>query len=81
MKEVASQRWLMFSKLWLCYNEAQEDSDETSIIQLNEVFAKHSKDDEIFPLTVTEIVDAQKADNKLKEFFKPNATLDKGLEL
>jgi hypothetical protein len=24
-KEVTSQRWLMFSKLWSCYNEAQED--------------------------------------------------------
>jgi hypothetical protein len=80
-KEVASQRWLMFSKLWSCNNEAQEDSDETNTIHLNEVFANHCKDYEIYSLTVTEIVDAQKADNKLKEFFKPNATLDKGLEL
>jgi hypothetical protein len=80
-KEVTSQRWLMFSKIWSCYNEAQENSDETNIIQLNEVFANHSEDNEIYPLTVTEIVDAQKVDNKLKEFFKPNATLDKGLEL
>ncbi len=80
-KEIASQRWLMFSKLWSCYNEAQEDSDETNIIQLNEVFANHSEDNEIYPLTVTEIVDAQKADTKLKDYFKPNATLDKGLEL
>jgi hypothetical protein len=71
----------MFSKLWPCYNEAQEDSDETNIIQLNEVFANHSKDDEIYPLTITEIVHAQKANTKLKKFFKTNATLDKGLEL
>ncbi len=71
----------MFSKLWSCYNEAQEDSDKTNIIQLNEVFANHSKDNEIYPLTVTEIVDAQKADTKLKELFKSNASLDKGLEL
>ncbi len=71
----------MFSKLWSCYNEAQEDPDEPNTIHLNEVFTNHSKDNEIYPLTVTEIVDAQKADNKLKEFFKPNATLDKGLEL
>jgi hypothetical protein len=48
---------------------------------LNEVFTNHSKDNNIYPLTVTEIVDTQKADNKLKEFFKTNATLDKGLEL
>jgi hypothetical protein len=68
-KEAASQRWLMFSKLWLCYNEAQEDSDKTNTIQLNEVFTNHSEDNEIYPPTVTEIVDTQKADNKLKEFF------------
>ncbi len=80
-KEATSQRWLMFSKLWSCYNEAQEDSDKTNTIQLNEAFANHSKDDEIYPLIVTEIVNAQKADTKFKEFFKPNATLDKGLEL
>ena len=34
-----------------------------------------------YPLTVKEIIEAQKADNKLKHFFKHNATLDKGLEL
>ena len=59
----------MFSKLWSCYNEAQEDSDKTNIIQLNEVFTNHSKDAEIYPLTVTEIEDTQKADNKLKHFL------------
>ena len=80
-KETTSQQLLMFSKLWLCYNEAQEDPDKTNIIQLNEVFSNHREDDKIYPLTVTEIVDAQKADTKLKHFFKHNATLDKGLEL
>jgi hypothetical protein len=80
-KEATSQRWLMFSKLRSCYNEAQEDPDKTNIIQLNEVFANHSKDDEIFPLTVIEIVDAQKADTKLKHCFEHEGTLDKGLEL
>ncbi len=41
----------MFSKLWLCYNEAQEDPDETNIIQTNEVFANHSEENKIYPLT------------------------------
>jgi hypothetical protein len=58
----------MFSKLWSCYNEAQENSNETNIIQLNEAFTNHSEDNAIYPLTLTEIVDAQKADNKLKDF-------------
>ncbi len=70
-KEVTSQRWLMFSKLWSCYNEAQEDSDETNTIQLNKVFANHSKDNEIYPLTITEIVDTQKADRNLKNSLNP----------
>jgi hypothetical protein len=78
---MTSQRWLMFSKLWSCYNASQEDPDKTNIIQMNEVFANHSEEDEIYPLTVKEIIEAQKADNKLKHFFKHNATLDKRLEL
>ncbi len=41
----------------------------------------HSEEDKIYPLTVTEIADTQKADIKLKYFFKHNATLDKRLEL
>jgi hypothetical protein len=48
---------------------------------MNEVFANHSEEDKIYPLTIKEIIEAQKADNKLKCFFKINATLDKGLEL
>jgi hypothetical protein len=68
-KEMTSQRWLMFSKLWSCYNEAQEDPDESIIIQMNEVFVNRSEEDKIYPLTVKEIIEAQKADNKLKHFF------------
>ncbi len=51
------------------------------LIQMNKVFANRNEEDEIYPLTVKEIIEAQKADNKLKRFFKINATLDKGLEL
>ena len=72
---MAFQRWLMYSKLWSCYNEAHEDSDETNTIQMNEVFANRSEEDEIYPLTVKEIIEAQKADNKLKRFFKKSMQL------
>ncbi len=48
---------------------------------MNHVFANCSEEDEIYPLTVKEIVEAQKTDAKLKHFFKHNATLEKGLEL
>jgi hypothetical protein len=57
----ARQRWLMCSKFWSCYNKKQEDPDETNTIQMNQVFANRSQEDEIYPLTVKEIVEAQKA--------------------
>ncbi len=77
----ACQRWLMCSKFWSCYNKTQEDPDETNTIQMNQVFANPSEEDEIHPLTVKEIVEVQEADTKLKHLFKSNAVLDKGLEL
>ena len=70
----------MFSKFWSCYNETQ-DPVETNMIQMNHLFANHSEEDEIYPLTVKEIVEAQKADTTLTHFFKCNVVLDKGLEL
>jgi len=39
------------------------------------VFANHSKEDEIFPLTVREIADAQKAYVKLKLLLMKDAVL------
>jgi hypothetical protein len=79
-KEEGCQKWLMFSKLWTCYNETQ-DPIKTSTTQMNHVFANRSEEDEIYPLTAKEIVEAQQADITLKHFFKRNAVLDKGLEL
>jgi len=71
---------MMFSKFWSCFSETQ-DPDETNTIKINHVFANCSKEEEIFSLTVKEIVAAQKADPILKHFFKRNAVLDKGVEL
>jgi hypothetical protein len=48
---------------------------------MNQVFANRSEEDEIYPLTVKEIVEAQKADPILTHFFKSNAVLSKGLKL
>ncbi len=70
----------MCSKFWTCYNKIQGDPDETNTIQMNQVFKNHSEEDEIYPLTVKEIVEAQQADSKLKYFFKSNVVLDKGLD-
>ncbi len=48
---------------------------------LNQVFANHSEEVEIFPLTTPEIAKAQKADVKHKHCFKHNAVLDKGMDV
>jgi hypothetical protein len=45
------------------------------------VFANCSKEEEIFPLTTTEIAEVQKANSKFKHCFKRNAVLDKGLDV
>jgi hypothetical protein len=71
---------MMVTKYWSCFSETQ-GPDETNMIKMNHVFANCNDKDEIFPLTVNEIVAAQKADPILKHFFKRNAVLDKGLEL
>ena len=71
---------MMISKFWSCYNETQ-DPDELNTIKINHVFANRSKEDENFPLTMKEIVEAQKADPILKHLFKSNAVLSKELEL
>jgi hypothetical protein len=80
-KVESNQRWMMFSKFWSCYNKTQ-DQDEINPIKMNQVFANRSKEEEIYPLTVKEIIEAQKADPILTHFFKSNAVLvSKGLEL
>jgi len=60
---------MMFSKFWSCFNETQ-DPDELNTIEMNHVFANCSEEDEIFPLTVKEIVEAQKADQILADWHK-----------
>jgi hypothetical protein len=59
----------------------QGGPDKTNTIQMNQVFANRSEEDETYPQTAKEIVEAQKAVTKLKHLFKSNAVLDKGLEL
>ena len=44
---------------------------------MNQVFANRSEDDEIYPLTVSEIAEAQKANAEFKNCFKRNAVIVK----
>jgi hypothetical protein len=64
-KVISNHKWMMFSKFWSCFIETQ-DPDELNTIKINHVFANRSKEDENFPLTMKEIVEAQKADPILK---------------
>ncbi len=73
-------KWKTFSKSWHSYNE-HNPGNETQECNLNKVLANCSKEEEIFPITTPEIVEAQKADSKLKHCFKRNAVLDKGLDV
>jgi hypothetical protein len=44
------------------------------------VFATHGEEDEIYPLTIIEIAEAQKRDQNLKIYYKRNAkTPEKGM--
>ena len=56
-KVESNQQWMMFSKFWSCFSKTQ-DPDESNTIKMNHVFANRSKEDEIFPLTMKEIVEA-----------------------
>jgi len=77
-KDLAHQKWNAFSKHWRGCNETNSQSN-TNRVHLNQVFANRSEDDEIYPLTVSEITEAQKADAAFKHCFKCNTVFDKGL--
>jgi hypothetical protein len=50
----------------------------------NLVFAHHEEEEEVYPLTLTEIADAQPKDQELKAYFKKNAIMphkDMGVQL
>jgi hypothetical protein len=77
---VDSQRWKRFSTLWHSKNEnnLSKHQQETN---LNSVFANHSNEDEIYPLTAQEVTDVQKTDATLKHCFKRNYVFDKGVDI
>jgi hypothetical protein len=74
-------KWKTFSKLSHCYHKNNPGNETQECNLVDKVFANHSKEEEIFPLTTPEIAEAQKANSKLKHCFKRNAVLDKGLDV
>jgi hypothetical protein len=60
------------------------DSYTNKLDDLNLVFAHHEKEAKVHPLTLTEIADAQRKDQELKDYFKKNEKMqqkDIGLHL
>ncbi len=51
------QNWMTFSKRWCEYNETHNSTDKHNY-SMNNVFANHIKEEDIYPLTVKEIAEA-----------------------
>jgi hypothetical protein len=69
------QNRMMVSKKWCKLNIDSDnlDSYTDQHDDWNLVFAHHKEEDKIYPLTLTEIADAQRKDQELKLYFKKNA--------
>ncbi len=88
VRDNGSQRqcWMMVLKNWC---ELDNDSDNLDSYtskhdDWNLVFTHHKKEEEVYPLTLTEIADAQCKDQELKDYFKTNAIMpqkDMGIQL
>jgi hypothetical protein len=79
-EELSAQHWKSFVHHWQCCYKSSMPT-QAYCFHMNEVFANHSDEDEIYPLTTEEIAEAQRADASLKHLFKRNAVIDQGLEI
>ncbi len=75
----SSQRqcWMTVSKNWckLDIDSDNLDSYTNKHDDWNLVFAHHEEEEEVYPLTLIEIADAQHKDQELKVYFKKNAKM------
>ena len=60
------QNWMTFSKCWCKYELTHNNSTNKHNYSMNSVFANRSEEEEIFPLTVKEIAEAQGLDKLFK---------------
>jgi hypothetical protein len=77
---VDSQHWKEFSTLWRSYNE-NNPSKHQQECNLHNVFANHSDEEEMYPLTAQGVTDAQRADATLKHCFKCSHVFDKVIDI
>ncbi len=76
-KSLQKQSWMTALKNWckLDIDSDNLDSYTNKHDNWNLVFAHHKEEDEIYPLTLTEIADVQHKDQELKVYFKKNAKM------
>ena len=72
LKRSQEQSWMTVLKHW-CNLEIDTNKPK----DLNFAFANHREEDEIYPLITIEIAEAQRKDQKLKDYFKKNAKMPK----
>ncbi len=80
------QCWVTVLKNWckLDIDSDNLDSYTNKHDNWNLVFAHHKEEEEVYPLILTEIADAQRKDQELKSYFKKNAIMphkDMGIQL
>jgi hypothetical protein len=78
--------WMTVSKKWckLDIDSDNLDSYTNKHDNWNLVFALYEEEEKVYPLTLTEIADAQHKDQELKAYFKKKATMpqkDMGIQL
>jgi hypothetical protein len=76
-KSCQRQNWMTVSKNWwkLDIDSDNLDSYTDRHDDWNLVFAHHKEEDKIYPLTLTEIADAQCKDQDLKVYYKKNTKM------
>jgi hypothetical protein len=69
--------WMTALKKWckLDIDSDNLDSYTNKHDDWNLMFAHHEEEDKIYPLTLTEIADAQRKDQELKVYLKKNAKM------
>ncbi len=83
---IQRQCWMTVSKQWcaLDIDSVNLDSYTNKHDDWNRMFAHHEEEEEVYPLTLTDIADAQRKDQELKAHFKKNAIMpqkDMGIHL
>jgi hypothetical protein len=65
-----NQNWMTFTKCWNFYSQEKTEESPDYVVSLNFVFANTQEEDSIYPLTITEIAEAQSEDADLKALAK-----------